>query len=385
MSPRSPKRSRVQKSTASAREVISKIAEHFSVRGRLVDASLKKGGHIHDTFLATYAESNKTVHYIHQRINQHVFSKPEQLMNNIRRVIRHLHEKLARQQVSDIARRTLTLIPARDGEAYHIDEAGCFWRTFLYIEGTKTYNVVSTPALARRAASAFGCFAQMLGDLPKPQLHRTIAHFHDTPRRFAHLCQAVEANTCDRAALVREEIDFALEREQLIHVFVELQSRGELAEHVAHNDTKINNVLFDALTGEALCIIDLDTVMSGLVLHDFGDLVRTCASPSKEDARDLNRVYLRLPVFEALVEGYLGTAGTFLTEREIDLLPIAGKLITFEAGIRFLTDYLEGDVYFKTRRRDHNLDRCRNQFQLLRSMEQQQQAMALATERARRQ
>ncbi|MFQ6021512.1 MAG: phosphotransferase enzyme family protein [Acidiferrobacterales bacterium] len=347
-----------------------------------MDAVALRSGHIHDTYLATYTEGGHTIRYIHQCINQHVFPNPEHVMDNIARVLRHMHTRLERESTPDIDRRVLTLIPGCDGKPYYLDQAGRCWRTYLYIEGTRIHNVVGPPALAYRAAAAFGQFGQLLTDLTGPRLHDTVPNFHHTPKRYQNLDQAIKADVCGRAARAHQEIDFARERESIVNTISGFHARGELPERVTHNDTKINNVLFDAVSDEALCIIDLDTVMPGLVLYDFGDLVRTSTSPASEDARDLSRVYMRLPIFEALVKGYL--QAIVLNERELDLLPFAGKLITFETGIRFLTDYLEGDIYFKTAHADHNLDRCRNQFQLVRSMEAQEDAMAAVVERAPR-
>lgn len=362
---------------------MSNIAERFSVRGRFVNAVLLKGGHIHDTYLATYMERGRSIRYIHQRINRYAFPDPDRLMDNVSRVTTHLRAKLERAEIMDAERRALTLIPGRDGCPYYVDEAGAYWRTYVYIESTQTHDVVKTPDVARRAAAAFGRFQKLLMDLPEPRLYETIPDFHNTPKRYQRLCRAVEANTCGRADSACAEIDFAVAREPMAHVLRDLQASGKLPERVVHNDTKINNVLFDAKTNDALCVIDLDTVMPGLALHDFGDLARTMTSPCSEDDRDVTRVYVNLSTFEALTEGYLHWTQSFLTQRELTLLPFAAILITYETGMRFLTDYLEGDVYFKTERSDHNLDRCRNQFELVHSMEAQQDRMAAAVDRVR--
>ncbi len=341
-------------------------------------------GHIHDTYVATYAQADRTVRYIHQRLNEHVFPRPEQVMENIVRVLAHLCEKLGQERTPDPARRVLTLVYADDDKPYFIDGNGAYWRTYLYIEDTCTRDAVDTPQLARRVGAAFGRFEYMLADLPGSPLHETIPHFHDTRRYYQALCQSVERDPCNRAISARAEIEFSERYASIIDVMNGPQARGELVRRVAHNDTKINNVLFDTGSGEAICIIDLDTVMPGLALHDFGDLARTCLSPSAEDECDLRRVYVRMPVFQALVEGYLEHATSFLSAREIDLLPLAGKLITFETGVRFLRDYLEGDMYFRVTPGTHNLQRARNQFQLVQSMDQQQTAMAAVVENARR-
>jgi hypothetical protein len=340
------------------------------------------GGHIHDTYLATYAHAGRAARYIHQRLNQRVFADPPALMDNIRRVTEHVRASLERECVSDIARRVLTVMLTRDGQPVYVDNAGAYWRTYPYIERTRTYTTVASAVLAEQAASAFGRFVQLLADLPSPRLHETIPAFHDTPGRLRRLRQAAAADLCGRTAAVSADVEFALARASTASLLADLRSRGELTERVVHNDTKIANVLFDERTDEAICIVDLDTVMPGLVLHDFGDLVRSSVCAAHEDERNLARVQVRLEVFEGLVRGYLRSAGELLNERERALLPFAGTLVALEAGMRFLTDYLEGDVYFRIRRPQHNLQRARCQFQLVRSLEQQQSAMAAAVERA---
>jgi aminoglycoside phosphotransferase (APT) family kinase protein len=230
---------------------------------------------------------------------------------------------------------------------------------------------VESAEQAFKAARAFGEFQRQLADLPAPRLHDTIPDFHHTPKRFAALEAAIRADAAGRAKLARAEIDFALAHQPMTRVLLE----ANLPERVTHNDTKFNNVMLDEATGEGICVIDLDTVMPGLALYDFGDMVRTTTSPAKEDERDLTKVTMQFPMFEALVRGYLAAAGGFLTPAEKQRLAFSGKLITFEIGIRFLTDYLAGDVYFKVHRDGHNLDRCRTQFKLVESIAQQEDAM----------
>jgi aminoglycoside phosphotransferase (APT) family kinase protein len=265
----------------------------------------------------------------------------------------------------------LTLVPARDGQAWHVDAAGNHWRAYLFIERARTYDAVESAEQAFKAARAFGEFQRQLADLPAPRLHDTIPDFHHTPKRFAALEAAIRADAAGRAKLARAEIDFALAHQPMTRVLLE----ANLPERVTHNDTKFNNVMLDEATGEGICVIDLDTVMPGLALYDFGDMVRTTTSPAKEDERDLTKVTMQFPMFEALVRGYLAAAGGFLTPAEKQRLAFSGKLITFEIGIRFLTDYLAGDVYFKVHRDGHNLDRCRTQFKLVESIAQQEDAM----------
>jgi aminoglycoside phosphotransferase (APT) family kinase protein len=268
-------------------------------------------------------------------------------------------------------RRVLTLVPTHDERAFQVDSDGNYWRAYLFIEKARTYDVVESGEQAFQAARAFGQFQQMLADLPAPGLQYTIPNFRHTPKRFAALEKAIQADTAGRASLAKPEIDFALARKSITGVLLD----ANLPERVTHNDTKFNNVMLDDATGEGICVIDLDTVMPGLALYDFGDMVRSTTSPATEDERNLSKVTMQLPMFEALVRGYLSTAGSCLTDSEKQLLVFSGKLVTFEIGIRFLTDFLEGDVYFKVHRDGHNLDRCRTQFKLIESIERQESVM----------
>jgi aminoglycoside phosphotransferase (APT) family kinase protein len=272
-------------------------------------------------------------------------------------------------------------VRARDGRPYHRDERGHFWRTYRFIEGGRTYEVASGPRQAFESGKAFGRFQSLLADLPGPRLHETIPDFHHTPKRLAALQRAIEKDARNRAAAAGREIEFALRRAPMTRVLEDLRREGRVRERVVHNDTKFNNVVIDEASQEALCVVDLDTVMPGLVLHDFGDMVRTLASPAAEDERDLSKVEMRLPMFEALTQGYLSAAGGLLAPAETELLAFSGKLVTLEVGLRFLTDFLEGDVYFKIGRPEHNLERCRAQFALVEAVERAEEAMRRAVER----
>ncbi|HTI97450.1 MAG TPA: aminoglycoside phosphotransferase family protein [Dongiaceae bacterium] len=345
------------------------VVSRFQIPGDLVSAAPYGSGHINDTYCVTCDQAGTPVRYILQRINHHIFKNPAALMQNIQRVTEHLGEKL--RPAPDASRRAMTLVPTREGGNHHCDAEGNHWRGYLFIEKARTYDAVETPAQAYAAARAFGEFQRLLADLPAPRLHDTIPDFHHTPKRFAALEQAIAADVAGRVRLAQPEIEFARHRQPLTG---RLLAAG-LPERVTHNDTKLNNVLLDDLTGEGVCVIDLDTVMPGLALYDFGDMVRTTTSPAREDERDLARVQMQFPMFEALVRGYLAAAAEFLTPAEKQLLPFSGKLITFEIGLRFLTDYLAGDGYFKVHREHHNLDRCRTQFKLVESIEQQEAQM----------
>ena len=348
---------------------LATIAQAFDLAGQFVAAVPTGSGHINDSYRVTFLVSGKPANYILQRINRQIFTDPAALMENIQRVTQHIGKKTAAEP--DRERRTLTVIPTRDALAFHVDAFGQYWRMYHFIRNARSFDIVESPAQAFEAAKAFGNFQGLLADLPAPRLHDTIPDFHHTPKRFARLQQAIAADFANRAHVARTEIEFALHREKFASVLLDAQ----LPERVTHNDTKFNNVLLDERTGEALCVIDLDTVMPGLALYDFGDMVRTTTSPAAEDEQDLSKVMMQFPMFEALARGYLASAGDFLTAAERSNLVAASKLITFEQGLRFLTDYLAGDPYYKTHRPDQNLDRCRTQFRLLASIEEQQVAM----------
>ena len=344
------------------------IAREFEIHGAFVSAAPYGSGHINDTYCVVFEQAGARVRYIFQRINQLVFKNPIALMENVARVTRHLGGKFA--GAGDAGRRALTLIPARDGKSFHHDATGNCWRVYVFIERARTFDAVESPAQAFQTAKAIGLFQKLLADLPAPRLHDTIPDFHHTPKRFLALEKAITADAANRAALAKPEIEFALRHQAMTGVLL----AANLPVRVTHNDTKFNNVMLDDATGEGLCVIDLDTVMPGLVLYDFGDMVRTTTSPVKEDELDLAKVTMQFPMFEALVRGYLAAA-EFLTPAEKQHLAFAGKLITFEIGIRFLSDFLAGDTYYKVQRERHNLDRCRTQFKLVASIEQQEAAM----------
>jgi hypothetical protein len=345
------------------------VAAQFQFRGEAESFVPYGNGHINDTYLVTCNGAGVPARYILQRINRHVFRSPVALMQNIERVTAHLAAQLAGEPDSE--RRALTLIAARDGRNWYEDAQGETWRAYRFIENAHSHETATSAEQAYQAAHAFGCFQKQLANLSTPRLHETIPDFHHTPRRFAALQEAIAADVKGRAKLAQPEIDFALAHESMTGVLLQ----GDLPERITHNDTKFNNVLLDDTTGMSLCVVDLDTVMPGLALYDFGDMVRTTTSPSAEDEQDLSKVTMQFPLFEALVRGYLSAAGEFLTATEKKFLAFSGKLITFEIGIRFLADYLAGDTYFKTHRQGHNLERCRTQFKLVESIELQEEKM----------
>jgi hypothetical protein len=345
------------------------VARQFQIEADFVSAALHGSGHINDSYSLIFERSGIPLRYLLQRINHKVFKNPVALMENVERVTSHLAVQTASEP--DCSRRVLTLIPTRDGRAWHCDDDGNYWRVYRFIENAHTCDAANSTEQAFQAAKAFGRFQQFLVNLPAPRLHDTIADFHHTPKRFKALEQAIASDVANRAILVKPEIEFAFAHQSIDGVLVD----ANLPERITHNDTKFNNVMLDDATGEGICVIDLDTVMPGLVLHDFGDMVRTTTSPTGEDEQDLSKVTMQFPMFEALVRGYLTSAGGFLTVAEKQHLVFSGKLMTFEQGIRFLTDYLAGDAYYKVRRDGHNLDRCRTQFKLIDSIEQQEEEM----------
>ncbi len=349
--------------------LVDSAARHFDVSGVYRGAIPYGSGHINDTYKAVYEGPERQIHVILQRINHQIFRDPVALMNNIQRVTAHVAAQVKMEP--DSARRSLTLIPAQDGQAWHLDAHGNYWRAYYFIPNARTYDTVESAKQAYEAARTFGKFQKYLASLPAPRLHDTIPDFHNTPRRLRALKDATRADAVGRAGIATAEIAFVDAREGMASALLD----AGLPERVTHNDTKINNVMMDEVSGEGLCVIDLDTVMPGLAPYDFGDLVRTATSHAQEDELDLSKVSMQLPMYEALLRGYLSTAGEFLTWEEKQCLALAGKLITFEIGVRFLTDYLAGDLYFKVHRPGQNLDRCRTQFRLVESIEQQEERM----------
>lgn len=355
--------------TSASTPDLASLVRAFQLYGDFRGAAPHGTGHINDTYAAVFDQAGSPVRYILQRINSRVFRNPPAVMENIQRVTDHVRRKLEASGTAEASRRVLTLVPTREGRTCTLDAAGDWWRCYLFIEQAQTYDQIETPRQAFEAGRAFGAFQKLLADLPAPRLQDTIPDFHHTRRRFEALQTALRADGCHRAAAARAELEFCRQREAMVDVLLDEQAQGRLPERVTHNDTKLNNVMLDDATGEGICVIDLDTVMPGLVLYDFGDLCRTATRPTAEDERDLARVEVRLDLFEALARGYLASARDFLNPTELDRLAFSARLITFEIGVRFLTDHLEGDRYFKIARPGHNLDRARVQFKMVESFE----------------
>ena len=355
--------------------LVAAIGAKFAIEGTFHAAEEIPNGHINSTYRATYLQLDGTLRrYILQAINNQVFTDPTAVMRNVESITEHINTRVLRLQ-KNLGGQTLQLFPARAGGSWIEDETGNLWRCYNHIEGCITYDIAETTRQAYQAAHAFGAFQDLVSDLDPTTITETIPDFHNTRKRFEKLLEVAAEDPLSRLAGVRDEYEFILARENLTGILLDLAATGEIPIRITHNDTKINNVMIDASSDEAVCVIDLDTVMPGLALYDFGDLARSATSPAAEDEQDLSKVTMRLPMFEALVAGYLDAAGSFLNETEVAHLVHSGKLLALEVGIRFLTDHLAGDVYFRIHRPGHNLDRCRTQLKLVESIEAQEPEM----------
>lgn len=347
------------------------LVMQFQVEQEVASVEPYGSGHINHTYLAQMSEGKK---YILQGINTTIFKDTDQLMENILNVTSYLRQEIERTG-GDPKRETLTVVLTKDGKSYFTDEDGSKWRVYEFIEGAQTFDAVESDEDFYQSAVAFGRFQAMLANFPADTLHETIPQFHDTAKRYRDFEKAVEADVKGRAAKVEKEIAFVREHSGEVSMLHDMLAKGELPLRVTHNDTKLNNIMIDADSHKAICVIDLDTVMPGLSAHDFGDAIRFGANTAAEDEPDTSKVSLSLKLFEIYVKGFLEGCGGRLTENEIKALPMGAKMMTLECGMRFLADYLEGDVYFKTSREDHNLDRCRTQFALVADMEKKWQQM----------
>ena len=348
---------------------VHEAIDGFKLPGELKECIRYGSGHINDTYRLTYETPQGTKRYILQRMSTSIFKKPLELMENVSGVTAWLRKKII-ENGGDPERETLTLVKSNDGLPYFVDSTGEYWRVYLFIEGATCYDAVKDDNDFYQSAVAFGHFQRLLADYPAETLHETIKDFHNTPDRLEKFKKAVAEDICGRAAFVQKEIDFILEREELTHALYDLQLDGRLPLRVTHNDTKLNNIMIDDETGKAICVIDLDTVMPGLTANDFGDSIRFGASTALEDEQDLSKVSCDLHLFDVYARGFIEGCGGALTDLEIDMLPMGAILMTFENGIRFLTDHLEGDHYFHIHREGHNLDRCRTQLTLVKDMQE---------------
>ncbi len=354
---------------------IAHIGDQFAISGDFLYGEELCNGHINTTYRACYrGESGQEERYILQRINDYVFKNPAHVMKNVEKVTRHIAWKVMRRRCA--AGQTLMLYPARGGRSYiELPEEGGMWRCYNNIEGTHTYDVVENTRQAYQAGYAFGSFQELISDMNPADLYESIPDFHNTPKRYRDLCASAAADTTQRVKDCRPELELLAEWAPDFSKLIDLQKEGILPTRITHNDTKINNVMLDEETDDAVCVIDLDTVMPGLSLYDFGDMVRTATCVASEDEKDLSQVKMEMPFFESLAEGYLDAAHNFLTEAEVEHLAFAGWLITTEIGIRFLTDYLDGDKYFRVEYPEHNLVRAKNQLELAQSIREKLPAM----------
>lgn len=347
-------------------EEIRVLAQQFAPDSVLGCPKPFGGGHINDTFLLEREDGSL---FVLQRINKNVFPNPPQVMENIQRVTHHLRKRI-RAVGGDPERETLRMLKNAQGELCTIDRNGDYWRAYSFVGGSTSYDQVESAEIFRESGRAFGRFMSMLDDFDAASLHETIARFHDTPKRFRDFRAAVEGNASGRADGVRDLIDVALSYEAFGSTLMDQLASGELPLRVTHNDTKLNNVLIDTASGRAVCVIDLDTVMPGLCAYDFGDAIRFGASTAAEDEQDLSKVHFDMDLYRAYAEGYISEVAGALNAKEVDSLAIGAKMMTLENGIRFLGDYLNGDVYFKTAYPEHNLVRARTQFKLLSEMDE---------------
>ncbi|MDR0413978.1 MAG: aminoglycoside phosphotransferase family protein [Prevotellaceae bacterium] len=343
------------------------IVNKFAFEGKVEEVKPLGAGHINDSYMVR--TQGEAPDYVLQRINHQIFKDVDALQNNIKRVTEHIRKKLTEKGVSDITRRVLTLTPTTQGTLYYRSADGNYWRLMLYIANSKSVDEVS-PALSFLAGRAFGDFQAMLADLPEPPLVETIPNFHNIESRLADFREAVKNNLAGRLSKVKYMVDEIEKRSDDLCISESLQHEWRIPRRINHCDTKVNNILFDKDTDEVLCVVDLDTVMPGFVMSDFGDFMRTAANHGKEDDENLDNVYFRMDIYESYTNGYLETAQSFLSPFEIEMLPFGARLLTYMQTVRFFTDYLNGDTYYKIKHPEHNWQRTKAQMKLLQSIEE---------------
>ena len=355
--------------------ILAEVLAAYDFPATLLGAVRYGQGHINDTFcVICQPQEGDAVRYILQGLSLAAFPHPDELMENFIGITSYLRDKIIAAG-GDPLRETLSLVKTRDGKDYYTDKGGKVWRLTPFIENTDCFQS-ATPELFEASARAFGNFQYMLQGYPAETLHEAIVNFHNTEDRFAKFEAALAADKHDRAKDIQAEIQFVLDRKADCSVALQALRDGKLPLRVTHNDTKLNNILIDRTTGEGICVIDLDTTMPGLSINDFGDSIRFGANHSKEDEKDLTKVNFDIDLYEVYTRGFLEGAKGSLTAAELEYLPWGARLMTLECGIRFLTDYLDGDHYFRIHYADQNLDRCRTQFKLVKDMEEQFEAMA---------
>jgi len=352
------------------------IAEHFCIKGEPISVTECTTGHINSTYFIDCSSDEGLYRYVLQIVNTSIFKKPDQVMQNILHVTKHIEDKLIAFG-GDSERGTLHVVATKDGNYAYVDQEGSYWRAYRYVENATCYQAVESEEMFTKVGKAFGNFQKQLADFDASLLYETIPNFHNTEDRLRQLVEAIENDAAGRRNSVRDEIAFVLQRKDSCSYINERIADGRIPLRVTHNDTKLNNIMLDNETGEGICVIDLDTVMPGSVLADFGDSIRFGASSAAEDETDLDKVYVRLEMFDAFAKGFIEGLDHSLTEQEILSLPMGAYILTLETGIRFLTDYLNGDTYFRISYSQHNLDRARNQFKLVADMEEKMDQMDL--------
>lgn len=358
----------------------SDILSNFAINGEFISCEPYGSGLINRTYVAVYNEGGKRVRYIVQRINTNLFKNVDGLMNNIK-IVTEFNRAEIMKRGGDPDRESLTLVPTKNGGTYFRTEEGDCYRVYVFIENAKGYDVVEKPEHFYESAVAFGKFAMLLDRFDSSKLFEVLPDFHNTVKRFDNFRRSLEADKFNRAKDVKKEIGFALEREKITHTIVDLLASGKMPSRVTHNDTKLNNVLIDTRTDKAVSVIDLDTMMPGSICYDFGDSIRFGCNPCLEDTPETEKVIFNMPLFETYTKGYLSVFGDTITDIERKNLPMGAILMTYECGIRFLTDYLDGDVYFRKTREGQNIDRTRTQFKLVSDMEKRYDEMLSAVEK----
>ena len=360
--------------------IVQEVLNAYDFPATLIGAVRYGQGHINDTFcIVCQPQEGDAIRYILQGLSSAAFPHPEELMENFIGITSFLREKVTAEG-GDPLRETLSLVNTKEGKPFYTDSNGKVWRLTPFIENTDCYQS-ATPELFEASARAFGRFQYMLQGYPAETLHESIVNFHNTEDRLAKFEAALKADKMGRAAEVLSEVQFVLDRRADCSVALDALRSGILPLRVTHNDTKLNNILIDRDTHEGICVIDLDTTMPGLSINDFGDSIRFGANHSKEDEKDLSKVNFDIELYEAYTRGFIQGARGGLTENELKYLPWGARLMTLECGIRFLTDYLDGDNYFRIHYPEQNLDRCRTQFKLVKDMEEQFEAMAAVIEK----
>lgn len=351
------------------------LSEHFLIYGDFKEAKPFGNGNINDTYLVSYRQAGLNARYIIRKINKYVFKKPEIVVNNSVNISAHIKNELLKSGEENISMKTMTFVKSRDNKYFVTDENDDYWCAVLYFEGAYTIDYVQNAEQAYKAAYAFGNFQKLIINADVNKYGETIPGFHNLPSRIEALKNAVAADVAGRVKEVSAELDEVEKNMGISEQFTKLINSKELPVRITHNDTKINNVMLDKTTYEGLCVIDLDTVMPGIILNDFGDMVRTSTSPVTEEEKDFSKVYLQIDIFEALTKGYLKPLSNIVTKMELNNLVFGAKLIVFEQAVRFISDYIAGDVYYPVAYETNNLVRAKNQFALLNSILRQETEM----------